>query len=200
MCRTKCGLSMYFDDCERRDDEQFEPWLNTNSLMSSQTTPSNWRLPFGEEKRLALERYLGYNQESASALSIDEIEEATLIWAVDCNIVALGNDESIEQEVRCKYTSISDLLIASACSTVTDCLAFVWDTIVKLYETGSSSKDGESVQIIAFPTALWDYETMVTMLNALEICKPLLPSDKRLKIDLFHPGECKGRTSVESTD
>jgi hypothetical protein len=184
---------MYFDDCERHGVEEWEPWLNNDSLESSQKSPSPWRHPIGEEKRSALDRYLGYNQESTSALSIEEIEEATLIWAVDCDIVGVSDDESDNQESKCKYSSISDLLVASKCSTVTDCLAVVWTIVAKLFEKGTTSEDGEGVQLIAFPKALWEYETMVTMLDTIEICKPLLPSNTRLKIDLFHPGKYRKR-------
>eukprot|EP00980_Cylindrotheca_fusiformis_P022297 scaffold9176_cov129-Cylindrotheca_fusiformis.AAC.21 len=187
--RQKCGLSMYFDDCERRDDLQLGTWVGINSRMPGHASSPHWRNQFCEEKRDALEKYLGYTQNSAFVLSSDEIEEATLMWLVDCDIIDVDNDETNENGRECKYKSISDLVVASRSSTVSDCLALVWERIASMYESGFVSSDHEIIQMIAFPKALWEYETMVSMLDAIEICKPLLPSNFQLKIDLFHPGE-----------
>jgi hypothetical protein len=95
-----------------------------------------------------------------------------------------------------KYDSIKDLQVSSSNSTLQS-LSFLWDGIAdaieqKISESSSStlsSSDESSVNLMVFPESkhLWDYDIMVTMLEAIQISKPLLPSQFDLHLDLFHP-------------
>jgi hypothetical protein len=167
---------MYFDDCERKDIEELK------NLSAS------WSTPFSEEKQKALASHLGYNYESANDLTVDKVEEETLVWAIDSDVVSVGDCEE-SNPGNCKFRSFSDLIIASNCATVTNCMALVWKELERLFQMDIASHDDDSVYMIVFPKtkALWEYDTMVTMLQAIEICKALLPSHVDLIFDCFHP-------------
>ena len=97
-----------------------------------------------------------------------------------------------------KYDIIKDLQVSSSNSTLQS-LSFLWDGIAdaieqKLISESSSStlskpESSSFVNLIVFPKSkhLWDYDIMVTMLEAIQISKPLLPSQFDLHLDLFHP-------------
>jgi hypothetical protein len=174
----------YFDDCQRRGLEEWEAW-DSSSSSSSSRTESPWIISRSEEKRQAMENLLGYNPTSAAQLSDEEIEDETLQWAVDCHIVGVGEDDEEEPNHTCKYTSLSDLKVASQCATVTESLAYVWQLVARLLQ----AQETNAVHLITFPAAinLWDYDVMVTLLQALAISKPLLPPNVHLQLDLFHP-------------
>ena len=177
----RCGLQMYFDDCERRDVEGWEP-----------PSSSSWSVPFSDEKQKALERHLGFNPDSASKLTRDQVEEETLLWAVDTNIVWDCEEEECDTKtIPSKYHTISDLVVATNCTTAIESLAFLWSYLMPFFEANENSviKD-DTVHMIVFPQtrALWDYDKMVTMLRSIEICKTLLPPHiAKMKLDLFHP-------------
>jgi hypothetical protein len=185
---------MYFDDCERRPPfvEDWEGWLpELNSRVS-------WTTSRAKAKHQAIQQLLGYNFESASQLSIDQVELETLQWVADCNIVWAPDDYDDDPETTIvptgtatttntsRYASVADLIVASNCHSNVDCLAFLWDQIAKMLER----QELNSVYMIVFPnaTSLWDYDGMVTTLQALAISKPLLPVPlQNLQLDLFHP-------------
>lgn len=194
----------YFDDCERLDEVDIDA-----ALLSS----TQWITTLSEEKRLAMDRLLGYNVQSASQLTDAAIEEETLRWAVDTNVVWAGEEEEEEEEenydenivpssiryrkASSKYERIQDLLVASDCHTTIDSLVFLWgviaDALDPMVRDGESSTEPLSspggAQFVVFPQAepLWDYDQMVTMLQSVEITKPLLPAEYNLRLDLFHP-------------
>jgi hypothetical protein len=99
---------------------------------------------------------------------------------------------------RAKYDVIKDLQVSSSNFTLQS-LSFLWDRIADAIEqklisessssTLSKSESSSSVNLIVFPYSkhLWDYDIMVTMLEAIQISKPLLPSQFDLHLDLFHP-------------
>jgi len=188
---------MYFDDCERRPlVEEWEGWLpELNSRVS-------WTTSRTEAKQQAIQQLLGYNAQSASKLSTDQVELETLQWLADCNIVWSPDDddeddnnnngpkrtgEPIKKQPRTtRYSTISDLIVASDCHSDIDSLALLWNLIAKLLE----NQELNSVYMTVFPnaTSLWDYDTMVTTLQAIAISKPLLPTAmQNVQLDLFHP-------------
>jgi hypothetical protein len=186
---------MYFDDCERRDVD--DPlWSPSTSSSFSNANP--WIMSMSEEKRLAMEKLLGYNPVSAAKLTRDQVEEETLRWAVDTNIVWAGEDFDDDEDDddivatkdrsrHSKYDSIKDLRVASSCETLVDSLAFVWSVLADALQQREG--DSTAVQLIVFPRTkpLWNYDTMVNMLVAIQICKPFLPPQVHLQLDLFHP-------------
>ncbi|KAG7356237.1 hypothetical protein IV203_000923 [Nitzschia inconspicua] len=187
-------LQMYFDDCERLDVD--DP-LWSSSLSDSKP----WIMSLSEEKSLAMEKLLGYNPVSASKLTSDQVEEETLRWAVDTNIVWAGVEEeedddddgrsaSNERRRYAKYERINDLQVASSCKTILESLTFVWNVLANaLQHQQNEDSDSCVTQLIVFPNSkpLWDYDVMVNMLMAVQICKPFLPSHIKLQLDLFHP-------------
>lgn len=172
-----------------------------------------------EEKRLAMEKLLGYNPTSAAKLTPDQVEEETLRWAVDTNIVWAGDDDDVndndnddnismmtekddnmrsppsrDKQRLAKYENISDLRVASSCETLLDSLAYVWSILAdalqqKQDDDAAANANSSIVQLIVFPNTkpLWNYDVMANMLMAIQICKPFLPSDVDLQLDLFHP-------------
>ena len=177
---------MYFDDCERRPlVEEWEGWLPELSSRVSWTTSR------AEAKKRAIQQLLGYNAKSASVLTTDQVEMETLQWAADCNIVWAPEDEEESEGnrqagTRSRYSSISDLIVASDCESNIDCLSLLWRLIANLLE----NHELNSVYIVVFPhtTSLWEYDNMVMTLQALAISKPLLPASLQgIQIDLFHP-------------
>jgi len=199
-------MTMYFDDHERlRDSEGRE-------LFSLQNLDSPWINSLSNEKRLALQRFVGYKWRSASKLTDDQIEEETLRWLIDTEILASDDDDddsSHNDGVRdslqvdsdrqwrtsVKYESIKDLLVASSCNSTLESLTFLWNTIADTLEDqisspiSSSSQSPESVKLVVFPRseALWNYDAIVTMLESIQIAKPLFPSQFDFRLDLFHP-------------
>lgn len=196
---------MYFDDRERLQD------FEARNLFSWQNEANPWIISLSNEKRLALERYLGFNPESASKLTDEQVEEETLRWVVDSDIVLDADDNEscssngIESDTEenldrhwsttMKYSSIKDLVVASSCHSTLECLAFLWNNIADTLEdeisspSVSSSQSLDSVKLIVFPKSesLWNYDTIVTMLVAIQIAQPLLPAQFDLRLDLFHP-------------
>ena len=168
-----CSSLFYFDDCERRGLEEWNP--------SDQQDP--WIMSQSEEKQLAMEHLLGYSPEKAAQLNDAEVEEETLQWALDTHVLNYVDEEEDEEEAVAsnKYDSISDLIVART-KSVAESLGLLWSVLGKLL----SAKE-QGVYLITFSKCapLWNYDTMVKMLQALQICKPLLPFD--IKLDLFHP-------------
>jgi hypothetical protein len=197
---------MYFDDCER-----FESMDHSSPLWSSSLFHNPWIMSMSEEKVLAMEKLLGYNSRSAALLTEDQVEEETLRWAIDTNVVWAGEDDDEEEQQQqhdpkslqakkrkcvAKYDSIKDLCVASSCYTLLDSLAFVWNIIANALQDqqqqiaqGTATASSSSVHLIVFPKSqqLWDYDVMVNMLLAIQICKPFLPTEVHLQLDLFHP-------------
>ena len=197
---------MYFDDPERLEGEDV---LSPESSIYN----ANWITSYQEEKSLALQNLLGYQPSSAAKLTDEQVEEETLRWMIDTNIIWVENDEEEDDENtdgngkqqqtrRAKYDSIQDLKVASKCDTVLESLTFCWSVIADVLQgqqeqdqqypvssRASSSSEALSAQLVVFPKSesLWDYDVMVDMLLAIQISKPFLPAEYNLKLDLFHP-------------
>jgi hypothetical protein len=202
---------MYFDDCERMTGELGDWERSVSSILGGDPDRlSAWTASRSEDKRRAIDRLLGYNARSASALSDGQVEEETLRWAVDTNLVWTGGEDeeddagtrnfSRDRQFPAKYDRIKDLRVASSCNTLVESLAYLWDVLADVLEqertessppssAGAGSRTGSALHLIVFPKSkpLWDYDTMVTLLQAIQISKPLLPSELELRIDLFHP-------------
>jgi len=195
---------MYFDDHERSQD------LKGRDIFPRQNDEKPWIISLSNEKYLAVERFVGYNPKSASKLTDEHVEEETLRWVVDTDIVLAADDEDSssdgiksdtkgsadrQQVTGVKYDGIKDLLVASSCYSTLESLTFLWNAIADALEdeisspTFSSSQSSNSVKLIVFPKSesLWNYDTIVTMLEAIQIAQPLLPSQVDLRLDLFHP-------------
>ena len=160
---------MYFDDCERED--------NVNRLSQPQEQTQHPWIP--SEKELYLARvFPSYH----SSLKLDDelFEEETLRWAIDTNILWDGDEET---KSRSKYLSLSDLIVDSSCSELEHCLATIWRTLSSLLE----NKNVNSVHWLVFPRcqAMWDYDTMVAVLQAIKVSSPQL--EMEVGLDLFHP-------------
>lgn len=181
---TQC--KMYFDDCERNPFvEEWESWLPELRSRVSWTTSRT------VAKKEAIDRLLGYTPESASKLSREQVEDETLQWAVDCNVIWADDEEGTTENstisgITSRYSTISDLLVASDCKSTVEALAFLWSLVANLLE----NKELNSVHVVVFPnaTSLWDYDTVVMLLQAIAIAKPLLPAQmQNVHFDLFHP-------------
>eukprot|EP00536_Pseudo-nitzschia_multiseries_P001743 jgi/Psemu1/283241/fgenesh1_pg.22_\ len=214
------SISMYFDDCERSNEieERLKKSLfDSNNISPCEKDNGNnendnpWIISPSDEKRQALEKFLGYNPKSASRLTDEQIEEETLRWVVNTDIVCTGDDDGdgdgdgddesspdiIDRQriTAVQYDSINDLVVASSCDSMAHSLAFLWDRIAEVIEaemssaTANASLPPNSAKLIVFPNSqtLWSYDTMVTMLEAIQISRPLLPSNLELGLDLFHP-------------
>lgn len=200
---------MYFDDRERLEDfeEIFRKPIMGSSLFP-QKDQNSWVDTLSNEKFMAIEKFLGFNPKSASKLTDEQIEEETLRWVVDTDIVLSAEEEKSsdisrndETETKdrqrvstIKYDRIKDLLVASSCHTTLESLTFLWNAIADAFEeqlspSSSTSVSSNSIKLIVFPKSdsLWNYDTIVTMLKAIQIAKPLLPSQFDLRLDLFHP-------------
>lgn len=192
------ALSMYFDDHERLEDSEGK------ELNLFQNFDKPWITSLSNEKRCALEKFIGYNPVSASKLTNDQVEEETLRWLIDTNILVTDDEETPSDDVdsdikedsdrrwrtAVKYGSIKDLLVASSCNSTLESLTFLWNAIADTLEDEiSSSESQNSVKLIVFPKSesLWNYDAIVTMLEAIQIAKPLLPNQFDLRLDLFHP-------------
>lgn len=197
------ALSMYFDDHERLQDSEGK------DLFLFQNFDKPWITSLSNEKQCALEKFIGYNPVSASKLTNDQVEEETLRWLIDTDILAADDEEAQSDDMdsnvqedserrwrtAVKYGSIKDLLVASSCNSNLECLTFLWNAIADTLEdeisspTLSSSQAQKPVKLIVFPNSesLWDYDAIVTMLEAIQIAKPLLPNKFDLRLDLFHP-------------
>ena len=200
---------MYFDDRERLED--FEGRLSKpqiEGIFSSKNVNNPWTISLSQEKRLAMEKFLGYNAKSASVLTDEQVEEETLRWVVNTDIVISAEGEDSSNSITSsrpeidrqristiQYDGIKDLLVASSCSSKLESLAFLWNTIADTFEGEISSqsspfsKSKNSVKLIVFPNSefLWDYDAMVTMLESIQITQQLLPTQFDLRLDLFHP-------------
>ncbi len=188
---------MYFDDHERLSDSE------GGDPFSLQNLDNSWISSLSSEKCSAVQRFIGYNPTSASKLTEDQIEEETLRWLIDTDIFAVEDDDSSndseldnvqadsERQWRTsvKYDSIKDLLVASSCDTKLESLTFLWNTIANTLDDQMPSQSQESVKLVVFPKSesLWNYDDIVTILEAIQIAKPLLPSEFDLRLDLFHP-------------
>jgi hypothetical protein len=198
------AFSMYFDDHERSQD------LEGRNIFPRQNDENPWIISLSNEKRLAVEKFIGYNPKSASKLTDEHVEEETLRWVVDTDIVLTADDEdsssdSIKSDMKrtadrqqvtgVKYDSIKDLLVASSCYSTLQSLTFLWNAIADALEDEisspavSSSQSSNSVKLIVFPKSesLWNYDTLVNMIEAIQIAQPLLPAQVDLRLDLFHP-------------
>jgi hypothetical protein len=196
--KNKNQLKMYFDDCEREDKDDVTP-LSSSSSSQRQPQPQPqpqqpWIMSRSKEKQLALDRLLGYNYQSALKLDDERMEEEILQWAIDTKVLWDGEEEATSTtststrsttstKERCKYTTLSDLVIESSCTTPEECLASLWKTLRGLLE----KRDQNTVHCLVFPrcSALWDYDAMVTVLQAIGVSRPQIGMD--IVIDLFHP-------------
>jgi len=201
------AFSMYFDDRERLQDLKGR---STKPILGNVNDENPWIISLSNEKRLAVEKFLGYNPKSASKLTDQQVEEETLRWVVDTGIVLVADEEeessdSIEIDMQgtadrqrmttSKYDSMKDLLVASSCHSTLESLTFLWNAIADALEDEissppfSSSQPLNSFKLIVFPKAesLWNYDTLVTILEAIQITQPLLPTQFDLRLDLFHP-------------
>lgn len=187
---------MYFDDCERSKDitEGLQKSIYESIIPQNNNNP--WIISRSDEKLEALERFLGFNPTTVSKLTDEQIEEETLRWVVNTEIIAsddYDDPRNRQHLASVQYESIHDLLVASSRDSTLECMTFLWNTIAQELDEKSSasvkSSSPNSVKLIVFPNAksLWDYDTMVTMLEAIQIAKPLLPSDLEVQLDLFHP-------------
>jgi hypothetical protein len=173
---------MYFDDCEREED--VTPLSSSCSSSSSQQQQQQqlWIMSQSEEKQLALDRLLGYNFQSALNLDDEKIEDEILQWAIDTKVLWDG-DEQQSNKKKYKYISLSDLVVESSCTTPEECLASLWKTLSGLLQ----NRAVDSVHWLVFPrcSALWDYDTMVTVLQAIQVSRPQI--GMQIAMDLFHP-------------
>ena len=189
---------MYFDDHERLRDSEGE------ELFPLQNLDNSWINSLSNEKCSAVQKFIGYNPTSASKLTDDQIEEETLRWLIDTNILSTDDVDSTSNDsesdnvqgdserqwrTSVKYDSIKDLLVASSCDSKLESLTFLWNIIANTLEEQMSSQCQESVKLAVFPRSesLWNYDDIVTILEAIQIAKPLLPSEFDLRLDLFHP-------------
>ena len=189
---------MYFDDHERLRDSEGE------ELFPLQNLDNSWINSLSNEKCSAVQKFIGYNPTSASKLTDDQIEEETLRWLIDTNILSTDDVDSTSNDsesdnvqgdserqwrASVKYDSIKDLLVASSCDSKLESLTFLWNIIANTLEEQMSSQCQESVKLAVFPRSesLWNYDDIVTILEAIQIAKPLLPSEFDLRLDLFHP-------------
>ncbi len=191
---------MYFDDCERRSlaEGEWEAWLPEAKRVSC--ADNTWQTTNTGAKIKAMKELLGHNFDSAAVLTVEQIEDETLQWALDCNVLWAGDEEDEEavggndrtrgtnpkKTMTSKYSSISDLIVARECKNTIDALAFLWNLMAKLL----NNQELNTVYMVVFPNAptMWNYEIMVTALQALTISTPLLPSRmQHLQLDLFHP-------------
>lgn len=230
---------MYFDDRERLQDVERRLLFSTNSVLGKNNndninvvdgrrrnsnsnntedddnTDTPWITSLSDEKRSALENFIGYNNpKSVLNLTDEQVEEKTLRWVVDTDsILSPGDDEddddneksssSQQRMAAVKYDSIKDLLVASSCHSTLECITFLWNAIAdgledeisnNQFSTSSTTKNSNSataaaVKLIVFPNSksLWNYNTIVTMLEAVQIAMPFLPTELDLRLDLFHP-------------
>jgi len=200
------ACSMYFDDLERLQD--LEKRLS-KPLIGGIFAENSWIISYSDEKKMAMEQFLGYNSKSASKLTDEQVEEETLRWVVDTDMVVSADNDgsfySIESDMQgaadrqrmttIKYDSIKDLLIASSCHSTLESLTFLWNVIADSLEDEIespslfSSRSSKSVKLIVFSQSeyLWNYDTAVAMLEAIKIAQPLLPTQISLRLDLFHP-------------
>ena len=192
--RQTRAFTMYFDDHERSqgfEGKNIFPW---------ERNENPWIISSSHEKRLALEKFLGYSSKAASNLSDEQVEEKTLRWVIENDLVLAPDDDPSLKSAEghrmntVKYDGIKDLLVASSCNSTLESLTFLWNTIADTFEdemssTVSPSHSSNFVKLIVFPRseALWDYRTIVTTLEAIRIAMPLLPTKFDLKLDLFHP-------------
>lgn len=191
----RVSFKMYFDDCERRWlPDAWETWRPAFLSMIADPKSINFTTR-SDSKLQAMERLLGYNEDSTASLSAEQIEDETLTWAVDNNVIWAGDDEQDDEALQrldrrkaitSKYDSISDLIVASECKSTIDALAFLWELFARLMD----NQELNSVYMVVFPnvSALWQYDVMVTLLQALKISQPLLPVQmQNVRLDLFHP-------------
>ena len=196
---------MYFDDCSRLEDAE-EGFVIGVSKSKAPHVP--W-VP--NEKLQAVRDLLGYTAQSALTLEPEQVEEAMLQWAIDTNIVDYSEEQPEEDTAapatgtgsgtpRAKFDSISELSIAP-CSETIACLAYVWEHLASLLDQQHPEAAAamipaakNSVHLMAFPnaTALWNYDVMLTMMQAVHVSKPLLrghheEEEYTLQLHLFHP-------------
>jgi hypothetical protein len=183
-------MTMYFDDCSRLEDA--EDFVLPVGVFNLKAPHIPW-VP--NEKLQAMRDFLGYTAQSALKLEPEQVEEAILQWAIDTNIVDYSEEEDTPSTPatgstmpRAKFDSITDLSIAP-CTEVIDCLAYFWEHIASLLDHPEAIP-ANSVHLIAFPnaTALWNYDVMLTMMQAVQVSKPLLRHEEyTLQLHLFHP-------------
>lgn len=208
---------MYFDDCERSkevEERLKNPLLASKNIFSRCNSLNNdendfWIISQSDEKQRALDRFLGYNPKSAGMLTDEQVEEETLRWVVDTDIVwsededaspSDSNTDDIPRRMErqrvtnVQYDGINDLFVASSCHSTAETLAFLWNRIVEALEeetstSPKSSSSRNSAKLIVFPKSesIWNYDTMVTILEAIQMTRPLLPSNIEFRLDLFHP-------------
>ena len=167
--KKKTTQLKYFDDCERfwwyddnnndytidEDDQGQSPSRQQRrrrqqqQMMTTKTTAPSivTNMTYTQEKMVALDRLLGFTLSSSSTLSDATIEEETLRWAVDTNVVWSEDvDDDDEEEdhdalsssstsstssssSRYKYKRIQDLLVASDCHSMVDAMVFLWTVL-----------------------------------------------------------------------
>jgi hypothetical protein len=192
-------MTMYFDDCSRLEDAEgfCLPAGISSSSSKSKAAPAHvhW---VKNEKLQALGEFLGYTAQSAKKLEPEQVGEAILQWAMDTNVVDYSEKKQQQQDTPAagttstmplaKFDSISDLSIAP-CTDAIDCLAYFWEQLASLLDHPEAIP-ANSVHLMVFPnaTALWNYDVMLTMMQAVQISKPLLRHEEyTLQLHLFHP-------------
>jgi hypothetical protein len=182
-------MTMYFDDCSRLEDA--EGFLLPIGVSKSKAPHVPW-VP--NEKLQAVRDFLGYTAQSALKLEPEQVEEALLQWAIDTNIVDYSEEEEEDTPAtgstmpHAKFDSISDLSIAP-CTGAIACLAYFWQQLASLLDHPEAIP-ANSVHLMAFPnaTALWNYDVMLTMMQAVQVSKPFLRHEEyTLQLHLFHP-------------
>jgi hypothetical protein len=91
-----------------------------------------------------MEQLLGYTAHSASTLTDEQIEDETLHWAVDTHVIGIDDDKEVDQrsskdetyssKQTYKYDSLSDLIVASRFTTVTQSMALLWQLLSTLFD------------------------------------------------------------------
>jgi hypothetical protein len=183
-------MTMYFDDCSRLGDAK-------DFVLPVGASKSKAHVPWvANEKLQAVRDFLGYTAQSALTLEPEQVEEAILQWVIDTNVVNYSEEE--EEDIpstrigstmlRAKFDSISDLSIAPCTDTIA-CLAYFWQQLAPLLDHPEAIP-ANSVNLMVFPnaTALWNYDVMLTMMQAVQVSKPLLRHEEyTLQLHLFHP-------------
>lgn len=172
-------MTMYFDDVSRHD------WKPTQQVRHTPIVPN--------EKTDAIRRMLlGYNAESASQLSRDEIMEQMQLWASKSGVVgSYFGDELytgiVGQDV-CQST-----YILGALADFWACIAAVidkhTDEYSPLHRWVNMDDESDQIHFCVFPLCpdLYDYKTMFTFVTSVEFSKELcLHLGKRCK-SVGHP-------------
>lgn len=163
----------YFDDISRFYSEDSSS-VDDNDLLRRVNARA------AADKIAAIQRLLGNNADTASALSRKEIRKQLKTWSQQSGAVGqMWGDELYNRLLGTKVCPYAD---------VEGCLAYYWSTVVQLIREDDQQKDG--VYLISYPysKALYTYDTFALFHSALDLGRDLchhLGSDFALTI--FHP-------------